>query len=320
LNIAESKITEKDKVIAEKDKVIAEKDRALSQLISDSASVNEDSQHNSHPQHDSGTTSPSLLDQDTSLFPAKRTASEDNDVSWNKRKKRRRSKPTNRLKQITLTQHQSSRLSLSLRKTDRSISVIPQSPVIDLSTVSSDEGSDGDTTDEYNSSVDFVNQNLINQDHGTVNDYTTVSQDQGSQDDLNYDTASQNLDNGDSSMKNQDFIPLDQDDSQSQDNNIHKRHNNITANHTNILISQDSAMISQYNLTRGIASQGIAGNQDHGVVHGEANLTNQNQDLDYTFAPEVMTNGGPLTMSQNSTGSQDQVFDQQKENQRYCTF
>ena len=294
----------------------------LSQLTSESASVNEAMPNGlRHPQHDNGSTSPSLL-EDVSPFTAKRTSG-DNNVKWNKRKKRKRSKQSKRFKQITLTQHQSTRLSLSLRKNDRSINVIPQSPIIDLSTISSDEEeqdkpvSDDDTTDEYSSSNDFVNQSLINQDHGgAVNGYTTVSQDQGSQDSQNYDTASQSLEN-DGNMTSQEFIPLDQDHGPSQDNDlttVHSftRNGSIRANHTNVFISQDSI----YNLTRGVASQGHSISQGNSSVHGEANhnLTNRNQDLDYTFAPEVATNVEPHTMSQNSTDSQDQS--QQHNNQR----
>jgi len=305
LSIAETKIAEKDKVIADKDKLIVEKDKQLSQLISESASVNEavsnEPQHYSHPQ---GTTSPSLL-EDVS-FPVKRTPSRDNDVRWNKRKKRKQSKQANKLKQITLTQHHNTRLSLSLRKSDRSINVIPQSPIIDLSTISSDEEhvSDGDTTDEYSSSNDFVKQSLDQA--GTVNEYTTTSQDQDSQ---NYDTASQILENG--GNMSQDFIPIDQDHGPSQDNDSTTVYN-CTKNdhyHTNILISQDNVVSSHdYNLTFGVGnsiSQSVCGEANH-------NMTIQNQDLDYTFAPEVATNH---TMSQNSTDSQNAPI-QQCEDQR----
>jgi len=320
LSIAETKIAEKDKVIADKDKLIIEKDKQLSQLISESASVNEavpnEPQHNSHPQHDNGASSPSLL-EDVSF----QTPSRDSDVQWNKRKKRKRSKHTNKLKQITLTQHQTTRLSLSLRKNDRSINVIPQSPFIDLSTISSDEEqikpvSDGDTTDGYSSSNEFVKQNLINQDQGgTINEYTTASQDQGS---LNYDTVSHCLENG-GNMTSQGFIPIH---SQSQDNDLTTVYSNgnFTVNHTNILISQDNVVVSQdHNLTHGAASLNNYPSQSNAFVCGEANhnhsFTTFNQDLDHTFAPAVATYH---VTSQNSVDSQDRNSPKQQcEDQRY---
>ena len=137
-------------------------------------------------------TSPSLLVNSDPLLTTtpSRDYSKIVNHKWMKRKRRKR------LKQTTLTQHQNvHHKSLSLKKLDRSVKVIPQSPFIDLSTLpsgSSDDNQDlfdDGISDECDSSSDYMkssdnrnSQNCETTNQGDGTDYTFVpdnSQDYG---------------------------------------------------------------------------------------------------------------------------------------------
>lgn len=114
--------------------------------------------------------SPSLL-VDTDPLSSKTTnkdRSNTGDQKWTKRKRRKK------LRQITLTQHQG--MDNKRQKLDNSVKVIPQSPIIDLSTIQSDSSCEenepgivsDDVSDEYvtgNENANSQNSNPTNQGH-----------------------------------------------------------------------------------------------------------------------------------------------------------
>lgn len=150
--------------------------------------------------------SPSLLENiDLLSTPSRNHSNNINDHKWMKRKRRKR------LKQTTLTQHQS--MERKRQKLDRSIKVVPQTPYIDLNSgsscedeVLSDDMSDEDVSDDVNSQkCPTANQDYTfvpdsSQKQNTTNQDNTFIDNAASQ---VCDLTSQNHDQTDG-----DFIPL----------------------------------------------------------------------------------------------------------------
>ena len=199
LSIAEAKITEKETKLAEKDQIISQLESVINTDMESQANQNRsvsvqhmESQTDDSPpilQVDRGSnnaspSSPSLLvnaEPLTSKTTPSKNYSNTVDHKWTKRKKRKR------LKQMTLTQHQS--MDDKRQKLDHSVKVIPQSPFIDLSTIQSDSSCEDnqasvdndDMSDEYvtgNENANSQNCDTTNQghssDHNNRADYTFV--------------------------------------------------------------------------------------------------------------------------------------------------
>lgn len=193
LNIAETKIAEKEAKIVEKDEIIfcleSQMGADMGSHPNNSTTVqqvderpgdtspsllgnidplsNKESRNIVNQHVDGGPTSPSSRNVDSLLSKASPNNSRIINHKWMKRKRRKR------LKQTTLTQHQNMDYKhLSLRKPDHSVKVIPQSPLIDLSTLqsnSSDEQDSNGMSDDSSSENLLSNQYVSNQNCDTTN-------------------------------------------------------------------------------------------------------------------------------------------------------
>ena len=171
--------------------------------------------------------SPSLLENINLLPHSTPSRDHSNNINhkWMKRKRRKR------LKQTTLTQHQS--IERKRQKLDHSIKVVPQTPYIDLNSGSSCEDEDpvlSDTSDGY-ASDDMNSQNCLtaNQDHTFVPD-SSQKQNITNQDNTYVDNpASQvcDLTSQNHVQTNNDFIPL----VNSRRVNVHPDSSSTTSTH-----------------------------------------------------------------------------------------
>ena len=199
LSIAEAKIAEKEAKIVERDQEISNLESLIRTDMENQANKSNcvsvqhmESQTNDFPpilQVDGGPenaapSSPSLLvnaDPLLSRTTPNKNLSNTVDHKWTKRKRRKR------LKQMTLTQHQG--MDDKRQKLDNSVKVIPQSPVIDLSTIQSDSSCEenepslvsDNVSDEYvtgNENANSQNSDATNQghtfDHNNKTEHTFV--------------------------------------------------------------------------------------------------------------------------------------------------
>lgn len=171
LNIAETKIAEKEAKLVDKDQIISDLESRIRTDMDIQPNNSAPDQCVDGGSGDTSLSSPSLLantDPLSSKTTPSRNRSETVNHKWTKRKKKRK-----RLKQTTLTQHQNA--DHKRQKLDHSVKVIPQSPFIDLSTVQSDSSCEDkqpnldlvsdDGSDEYGSS----NENASSQNCDSTN-------------------------------------------------------------------------------------------------------------------------------------------------------
>lgn len=233
----------------------------------------------------SGDTSPSLLENSGphSTITPNRNKSKIDDHKWTKRKRKKR------LKQITLTQHQNvKRKCLSLRKTDQSINVIPQSPLIDLSTLQSDSSlednqpnletasGDMDVSNEYGSSSDdaMSNQNASSQNCDMINHACDQSHKTFLDNTFVPDTTSQR-----STIRSQDFATDQRDNTTNLD---HTFVHNIASQQVCDLTNQDSddSITHDHTYSQATVNQYHDSNEElPNSTNQNHNTTNQNLDV-----------------------------------------
>ena len=293
LNIAETKIAEKEAQLVEKDQIISDLESLIKTEMGSQPNQLSPVQHvdeepgnavdegpgNAVDEEPASTSaideepanttppSPSLLANTDTLLSKptpNRNDSETVNHKWTKRKRRKK------LKQTTLTQHQSA--DLKRQKLDQSVRVIPQSPIIDLSTVktsssSEDEqlGVEDDMSDEYVTG----SENANSQNYDTANQGCSTSNQNSKLCHTIVAAISQNCDTG-----NQDCNTIDQ------------------RCHTS---NQDDTFI-------------------HDVASQECNSTSPSGDYDNTFVPDMTMHVHNRDMVSQRPGPNGQISNKESTN------